>query len=116
MAGSEKDTAVRLVLADDVGGGGGGEDSVLANDELRDAVRRTNLQNGLDGLGGEVTAIATNDKCLALGVDRVEDGLNEVLGVVLRSSAMRSRAMRRDCVRTSCWKTFTLSTNQYIAS
>lgn len=38
VAGGEKNTAVRLVLADDVGSGGGREDGVLANDELGDTV------------------------------------------------------------------------------
>ena len=83
MGCSEKDTSVCLVLADDVGGGGGGEDSVLANDELRDAVRRTNLQNGLDGLGGEVATVSADDDGLPLCIDRVKDGLDKVLCVVL---------------------------------
>lgn len=34
-------------------------------------------------LGGEVSTITTNDQGLAFSVDRIEDGLNKVLGVVL---------------------------------
>ena len=83
MGGSEEDAAIGLVLADDVRGGGRGEDGILANDELGNAVGRADLENGLDGFGGEVATVATDDNGLALGLDGVEDCLDEVLGVML---------------------------------
>ena len=83
MGGSEEDTAVRLVLADDVRGGGRGEDGILADDELGNAVGRANLQDSLDSFGGEVATVATDDNGLSLGLDGVEDCLDEVLGVML---------------------------------
>ena len=89
MASSEKDTAIGLVFADDVGGSGSREDSVLADDELGDTVGGANLKDSLDGLGGEVAAVAANDDGLALGLDRVKDGLDEVLGVVLENDGAR---------------------------
>ena len=96
------------------GGSGGGEDTVLANDELRDAVSRTDLQDGLHSLGAVVTTITTNDKGLALEVNGVKDSLNEVLRVMLEMGVMSdSERCNEDCRRTSCWKTFTLSINQH---
>lgn len=83
VRGSEEDTAIRLVLADDVRRGGGREDRVLADDESSNTVGRADLKDGLDGLGGEETTIATDDKSLSLCVYGVEDGLDEVLRVVL---------------------------------
>ena len=83
MAGGQEDTTIRFVLADDVRRGGGGEDTVLANDELGDTVGRTDLEDRLDSLWREIPAIATDDESLSGGVDGVEDGLDEVLGVML---------------------------------
>lgn len=83
MAGGEEDTTISLVLADDVGSSRSGEDTVLSDNELLDAVGSTNLENDLDGLGGEISSVTTDDKGLALGVNRIEDRLDEVLCVVL---------------------------------
>jgi hypothetical protein len=67
-----------------VAGGRGGHDAVLADQELFDAVRGTDLCNDLSDLGVVVAAITANDERGALGTfgDGVEDGGNEVLGVV----------------------------------
>lgn len=83
VRGSKEDTSICLVLADDVRRGGGREDRVLADDESSNTVGRADLKDGLDGLGGEETTIATDDKRLSLCVYGVEDGLDEVLRVVL---------------------------------
>jgi len=83
VAGGEEDTTISLVLADDVGSSRSGEDTVLSDNELLDAVGSTNLENDLDGLGGEISSVTTDDKGLALGVNRIEDRLDEVLCVVL---------------------------------
>ncbi len=84
VTGSKKNTTVRLVLADDVRGSGGREDGVLADDELRNTVSRTDLQNCLDGLRGKVAAVSADDDRLAVEVDGIEDSLDEVLSVVLK--------------------------------
>lgn len=62
MAGSQENTTGSLSLADDVAGSGCGQDAVLADEELLDAVCRTNLGNQLNDLGVPETAIATNDE------------------------------------------------------
>ena len=83
VARGEQDPAVRLVLADHVRRGGRGQDARLPDDELRDAVRGADLEDRLHGLGGEEATITTDDEGLPLGLDGVEDGLDEVLRVVL---------------------------------
>lgn len=91
VAGGEKDTAIRLVLADDVGSSGSREDGVLADDELGDTVRRADLQDGLDGLRGEEATVSANNDGLSVKVDGIEDSLDEVLGIVLKRGTI-SRA------------------------
>ena len=83
VRGGKEDTTIGLVLANNVRCSGGGEDRVLANDELSDTIGRTDLEDGLNGLGREETTVATDDKCLSLDIDRVKDGLDEVLRVML---------------------------------
>lgn len=85
MTGSEEDTAVRFVLADDVGCCWSGEDTVTADDELGDAIGSTDLKDDLYGIGREVSSVATKDNSLSRRVDRVEDRLDEVLCVMLSS-------------------------------
>jgi hypothetical protein len=65
-------------------GGGGGHDAVLADQELLNAVCGTDLCNDLSDLGVVVAAITANDERGALCTfgNGVEDGGNEVLGVV----------------------------------
>jgi hypothetical protein len=87
VASSEKDAAVGLVLADDVRARGGGEETVLTDDECLDTVSSADAEDRLHCLGHEETAIATNKERLGDGRDRVEDRLDEVLGVVLYESS-----------------------------
>lgn len=89
MAGGKQDTSDCLVLADDIGSSGGGQDGVLSDDELLDAVSRSDSENDLHGLRGEITAITTDDESGAFCIDRVEDGLDEVLCVVLQNDVQR---------------------------
>lgn len=84
VARREEDTAIGLVPSDHVGRGGGGQDRVFANDEFLHAVGGTDLEDGLDGLWGKVTTVATDNECCALCVDGIENGLDEVFGVVLQ--------------------------------
>ena len=84
VAGSEEDATGRLSYPDDVTGGRCAHDSVLADQELLDAVGSAHLGDGLGDLGVPVTAITTDDEGGALSTfgDGGEDGGNEVLGVV----------------------------------
>lgn len=62
VAGSQKDTTSSLPLADDMAGSWRRQDTVLADEELLDAVCGTNLGNQLDHLGVIETTVATNDE------------------------------------------------------
>ena len=79
----KKDTTIGLVLPDDVRRGGSRKDPVSADDKLGHAVRGSDLDDNLDGLWREITTIATNNEREALWLDGIEDGLYEVLRVVL---------------------------------
>jgi len=83
VACGKEDTAIGLVLADDVGGCRGRENSVSANDELLDPVGSGNLENLLDGGLRIVPPITAYDNSGTLGRGGIEDGLYKVLGVVL---------------------------------
>ena len=83
MAGGEQDTAVRLVLSDDVGSSRGRKNGVLSNDELRHTVGRTYPQDRLDGFWREESTVSTYNQGSTIGLNGIEDGLNEVLCVVL---------------------------------
>ena len=110
VARREENPTVGLVLSDHVGRGGGGQDRVLADDKLCDAVGGPDLEDGLDSLWGKVTTVASDDERGALCVDRIEDGLDEIFGVVLQERVLeRARSLngtRRS--RTACWNTLTL--------
>lgn len=62
VAGSQKDTASGFSLADDMAGSGCGQNAVLADKKLLDAVGSTDLGNQLDHLGVPETTITTNDE------------------------------------------------------
>lgn len=83
MAGGEEDASVRLVLADHVGCGGSRENGVVSDDELGDTVGRADSENSLHGLWREETTVTADDEGLSLSIDGVENGLDEVLCVVL---------------------------------
>jgi hypothetical protein len=84
VAGGEQDTASGLADADEVAGSRSGHDAILADEELLHAICGTDLCNDLGDLGVVVAAITTDDEGGALSTfgDGVEDGGNEVLGVV----------------------------------
>jgi hypothetical protein len=84
VAGGEEDATIRLALADQVGPSGRGENTVLADDELLDAVSGTDLENRLHGLLHEEPAVTADDEGVGDGVKSIEDCLNEVLGIVLQ--------------------------------
>jgi hypothetical protein len=81
----KKDTTIGLVLPDDVGRGGSRKDPVGADDKLGHTVRGGDLDDSLDGLWREITAITTNDEREPFWLNGIEDGLYEVLRVVLLS-------------------------------
>lgn len=65
MTGGQEDTASSLAKADEVRSGRSRENTVLADEELLDTVRSTNLGGKLDNLGVPETTVATNDKSRA---------------------------------------------------
>ena len=91
MRGGEEDTTIGLVLPDDIRRGGSRENTVGADDELGHIVRGGDLDNDLDGLWREITTIAANYERKSFWLDRVEDGLYEVLRIVLLSSDGRRK-------------------------
>jgi hypothetical protein len=62
VAGGQEDATRGLALANDVAGGGRRQNAVLADQELPDAVCRTDLGNQLDDLGVPEPSIAANDE------------------------------------------------------
>lgn len=86
MTSREQDTTGGLPRPNDMGDSGRREDTVLADDEVGDAVPRCDLDDLLDALGGVETPVSTDDESRTLrarGGDPFEDGLDEVLRVVL---------------------------------
>lgn len=62
MTGGQEDTTSGLAEANQMRSGGSRENTVLADEELLDAVRGTNLGSKLDNLGVPEAAITTNDE------------------------------------------------------
>lgn len=62
VAGRQEDTTSGLALSDDVAGSRGGQDAILADQELLDAICGTNLCTELDDLGVPESAVTTDDK------------------------------------------------------
>lgn len=67
VACGQEDTAIGLILADDVGGCRGRENTVSANDKLLDPVGGSNLENLLDGRLGIVPPITAYNNSGTLG-------------------------------------------------
>lgn len=86
MASGQENATGGFVLANDVGRSGCRQDTILSDNELGDGVGSTNPEDDLDGLRREVTTISANDNRRTLRVDRVKNGLDKVLRVVLRDS------------------------------
>ncbi|MCY1305522.1 hypothetical protein D9M70_553300 [compost metagenome] len=84
MAGREHNTAKGLVFADDVGGGRRRQNAATADEYAAEAVRRRHLDGDLDDFAVVVAAVAADHQCFALkAFERIEDRLDEVLGIVL---------------------------------
>jgi len=83
VACGQEDTAVSLVLADDVGSCRSRENTVSANDKLLDPVGGGNLENLLDSGLRIVPPIAPYNNGGTLGRGGIEDSLDKILGVVL---------------------------------
>lgn len=83
MACGQEDSTCSFVFPDDIGGSWCGKNGVLSDDELAYAVGRADFQNGLNSFWREVSTIAADDKRRILDIDRVKDGLDEVLRIVL---------------------------------
>lgn len=62
VTGSQKNTTSRLPLADDMTGSWCGQNTVLTDEELLDAVSGTNLGDQLNDLGVPETTVTTNDE------------------------------------------------------
>jgi hypothetical protein len=84
VAGRQDDAAEGLVFADDVGGGRRRQYAALADHHLAKTVAGGNGDHLLDDLAIVEAAVAADHQRLALKtVQRVEDRLDEVLGIVL---------------------------------
>ena len=62
VRGGQQDTTGGLPDPDDMAGSWCAEDTILADQELLDAVSGTNLCNGLGDLGVPVATVTTNDE------------------------------------------------------
>lgn len=84
VAGGEQDTAGSVADTNDIAGSGSAENAILADNELLDAVRSSDLSDQLNDLRVPVSAITTNDEGAALNAfgDGKEDGSHESLAVV----------------------------------
>lgn len=78
-----------------MGARGRGENSVLPDNELLHAVCRADLEDGLHGILHEVAAVAANYERVRHPVERIEDRLNEILGVVLFGARQHALYIQR---------------------
>jgi hypothetical protein len=84
VARRKHDAAEGLVLADDIGGGGRREEPALSDQHAPEAIGRRHLDRGLDHFAIMEAPVAANHQRLALeAFERIEDRLDEVLGIVL---------------------------------
>jgi len=61
VTGSEEDTTIGFVLADDVAGSRSRENTIPSDDKVSHTISSTDLEDGLNSWLGEVTTITTND-------------------------------------------------------
>jgi hypothetical protein len=85
VAGSQEDATGGLALADDVAGRWRRQDAILADEELLDAICRTDLGDQLDNLWVPEPSIAAND----------EEGILEKSGELLRAPRSPCRWLAR---------------------
>ena len=85
VTGGEQDTTGSLPDPDDMASSRCAEDTILADQELLDAVGSTDLCDLLSNLGVPVTTISSNDEECTLRAfrDRLEDADDKRLGVIL---------------------------------
>lgn len=62
MASGQEDTTSSLPLPNDMAGSRCGQNAVLADQQLLDAIRSTDLGNQLDDLWVPVSAVTTNNE------------------------------------------------------
>lgn len=119
MRSSEKYASLGFARANDVRSGRGGHDSILADNEVLDAICCCHLDDDLCNFRGVVASITSNYQGDAFRAtwNGGEDGLAEVLGVVLGNGQKRHARLTvvsfvlledSSALLTSCWKTFTL--------
>ena len=83
VAGGKHDAAKRLVFADDVGGGRRRENATLTDQNLAETGSGGHFDRLLDDFAVVITAVAADHQRLALkALKRVEDRLDEILGVI----------------------------------
>ena len=85
MASSKQNTTSCLAYPDDVTGSWSTEDAVLADQELLDTIRSTDLGDELSDFWVPVAAISTDDKERSFSTlgNGLQDAGDEGLGVVL---------------------------------
>ena len=98
MTRCQQDPSIRIVLPDDIGSSRRGQDSILPNDEVSDAICRADLEDRLNGLGTEVSTVAPDDVGRSVRLDGIKNGLNEIFGVVLGYDSIRDQ--ERNCEST----------------
>lgn len=80
VAGSQEDASSCLPYPDDMAGCWCAQDAILADDELLDAVRGTDLCNQLRDFWIPITTVTTDDKC----------GTRDTLGNRLQNASYKS--------------------------
>lgn len=84
MTRSQQNASSRLALTDDMASRRGAEDAILADQQLLDTVRSSNLRDKLDDLWIPVATVTANDEESTLSAfgDGEEDTCDEGLAVV----------------------------------
>jgi hypothetical protein len=105
VASRQQDSSSRASFPNDVASRRGTKDTVLSDQKLLYAVRRTDFGNQLHDLGVVETTISSDDEERILGTlgDGLKQCCNEILGVVLllEDSDLLTQARAVGAVRTS---------------